>query len=258
MAAAAAKTGAIAFGGGGALPVTALAVRVTDSSVGPDRLDLILVDPTVSATLVAPYSTGQATLSVDRITGFNVNDYVQVSDLTTAVVVQVTGTVGGAAPVLNIVANVNPLPRAYAPGGYVFRSRQVSYYVDTPLGAQDPLLMMDPDGPYLAGAGQPLAEGVEDFQVALGFDNNGDGVITSLGAAANDDEWVFNVAGEVAPLNLNALRVVRITIVARTVAQSAGVRGTRPAVEDHAAAPAADGYSRRVLKSEVTVRNFNL
>lgn len=232
-----------------------LAVRLTDSSSGPDTLDLILVDTAVQATLMAGYATGQTTLTVSSTAGFAVGDLVQVCDLVTGVVLQVTAV---GASTLTVVANANPLPRSYVAGAWVFRSRQVRYYVDsTPYGAQDPLLMFDPDGPG-ARPGEPLAEGVEDFQVALGFDANGDGTIASNGAAAGDDEWIGNVAGEVQPASLATLRSARVTLVARTVAAVAGTRGTRPAVENRPGANAADGFSRRVLRSEITVRNFNL
>lgn len=256
MASAGARTGSIAFGNGA--PAQLLAVRVTNSNTGPDQLDLLSVDTSAQATLMAPLAAGQTTLSVSSSAGFNVGDLIQVSDLTTAMVMQVSATTGGATPSLSVNANGNPQPQTFAAGSYVFRSRAVRYYVDTTIyGPQDPLLMFDPDGPGPA-AGQPLAEGVEDFQVALGVDANGDGVLTNVGAAAGDDEWIFNVVGEAMPASLAQLRAVRVTVVARTVLPQAGTRGQRPGAEDHAGAAAADGYSRRVLRSEMTVRNFNL
>lgn len=253
MASAGSRSGTV-FLANGAQPQL-LAVRLTDNSATPDRLDLILVDPSAQATLMASYSTGQTTLSVSSTAGFAVGDLVQVSDLVTGVVVQVTAV---GATSLTIASNANPLPRAYPAGAWVFRSRQVTYFVDsTAYGAQNPLLMFDPDGPG-ARAAEPLAEGVEDFQVALGFDANSDGLISNNGAGAGDDEWIGNVAGEVAPATLTTFRSARITLVARTVLPGSGTRGSRPAVENHPAGSGADSYARRVLKSEITVRNFNL
>ena len=253
MAAAGARGGTVFFANG-AQPQL-LAVRVTDSSTGPDTLNLILVNPNAQGTLMAGYSTGQTNLSLSSTAGFGVGDLIQVSDLVNAVVLQVTA-VGGST--LTVVANANPLPRSFAAGAWVFGSRQVTYYVDSAaFGAQDPLLMFDPDGPG-ALPGQPLAEGVEDMQVALGFDTNANGILTNVGAAAGDDEWVHNVAGEVAPATLVALRAVRVTLVARTVQMGQGTRGTRPALEDRPGAGAPDAFARRVLKSEISVRNFNL
>ena len=257
MASAGAKSGTINFATGGTASL--LAVRVTDGNNAPDQLDIITIDPTAQGTLLTPYAAGATNLSVSSSAGFAVGDQVQVSDLITAVVVVVTGTANnGGNPGLQINANTNALPQTFPAGSYVFRTRAVSYYIDTTtFGAQDPLLMLDPDGPG-AQAGQPLAEGVEDLQVALGVDGSGDGLISSVGSAAGDDEWVGNVAGEVAPVNLTQLRSVRVTLVARTIMPTAGLRGQRPAAENHAGGLTADSFSRRVLRSELTVRNFNL
>ena len=56
--------------------------------------------------------------------------------------------------------------------------------------------MYDPAGFAGPQAAQPLAEGVEDLQLAFGFDFNSDGNLVNVGAGAGDDDWVGNVAGE--------------------------------------------------------------
>jgi hypothetical protein len=158
---------------------------------------------------------------------------------------------------VTVAAPQNPLPRAFGPGAWVFAARRVSYLVDTTtFGPADPVLALDPDGVDGPLPLQPLAEGVEDFQVALGFDLDGDGQLASVGAVAGDDEWIYNVAGEVAPPSLGALRAVRVTLVVRTTSPLAGLLGVRPAAEDHPGATTADAYPRRVLRSEIAVRNL--
>ena len=107
---------------------------------------------------------------------------------------------------------------------------------------------------------QPLAEGVEDLQVALGFDNNADGIITEVGAAGNDDEWTYNVversgSGEPGQLARGALHHRgqghrRPSAACRPFC--------RPKAEDRPAGTVADGFFRRVIRTEVAVRNFNL
>jgi prepilin-type N-terminal cleavage/methylation domain-containing protein len=254
MASAGARSGTLSQGSGA--PAQVQAVVVTDSTTGPDRLDLVLVDPKGFATALTAYDGTQGAITVDNTTNFNVGDTIQLSDFTVGALLQVTGIGAGS---LSLATPTNPLPRSYIPGNYVFRSRVVSYYVDTSFfGAQDPVLMIDPDGAGPQPA-QPLAEGIEDLQFALGFDFNNDGVISSVGVNPGDDEWVFNVAGETAPASLAQLRSVRVTLVARTTtAVGNATLGTRPAAEDHPGASAPDPYPRRVLHSEITVRNFNL
>jgi prepilin-type N-terminal cleavage/methylation domain-containing protein len=260
MASAGARGGAITFGSG--TPAQANAILVTDSATGADRIDLVLVDPTAQATTLAGFGAGQTTLTVDNTSNFQLGDSIQVGDLSTAVVLTVTGIgASGGTPTLTVAAPINPLPRIYPPGSYVFRSRSVSYYVDATLfgaAGQDPLLMYDPDGANGPIPPQPIAEGIEDLQIALGFDFNGDGQLTSIGAAPGDDEWLYNVAGENAPPTLAQLRSVRVTLVARTTSALTGTLGQRPAAEDRPAAQTADAFPRRVLHSEVAVRNLNL
>ena len=257
MAAAGAKSGTITFANG--TPTTTQAIVVTDSSTGPDKIDLVLVDPTAAATLLVSYGGVQTSMTVDNTTNFKAGDVIQLSDLTSATLLTVTGFgTNGSNPTITVTAPTNTLPKTYTPGSYVFRSRRVTYSIDTTtFGANDPLLMIDPDGPG-ALAAQPIAEGIEDLQIAMGFDLNADGNLVSVGAAAADDDWVYNVAAETAPATLALLRAVRVTLISRPSVMTAGQIGRRPAAEDHAIAGSTDSYPRRVLRSELTVRNFNL
>jgi prepilin-type N-terminal cleavage/methylation domain-containing protein len=257
MASAGSATGLVWFANGA--PASRPAVSVTDSTSGPDRLDLILIDPTAQATVVAPFAAAGTQIVVDSTANFRVGDLVELTDLSVATVYQVTGLgASGGSPALNVIAAGNALPQGYAAGSLVFRSKSISYFVDTlPFGNYDPVLEFDPDGAGPLPA-QPIAEGIEDLQVALGFDLNGDGALTQSGLVAGDDEWIYDVGGEVAPGSLVQLRSVRVTLIGRSTASDVGTRGLRPAVEDHPSASAGDAYPRRVLRSEVAVRNFNL
>jgi len=256
MASAGARSGAITMASGS--PAQVNAIVVTDSATAADRLDLMLIDPTAQATLLAAFGPGSTTLTVDNAASFHVGDSVQLSDLSVAVVLS---AIAVGATSLTVSAPTNPLPRTFPPGSYVFRSKSVSYYVDTTMfGAQgqDPVLMYDPDGAAGPLPPQPIAEGIEDLQVALGFDLAGTGVLTNVGKVPGDDSWVGNVAGETAPASLAQLRSVRLTLVARPSSTLPGPPSVRPAAEDHPAAAKADSFPRRVLHSEVAVRNFNL
>jgi len=108
-----------------------------------------------------------------------------------------------------------------------------------------------------------LAEGVEDFQIAYGFDGiNGqplDGTITEIGIGANDDEWVYNVAGDAWPADTSGLRAVRISVLLRTANRDPSYTGgTTGILEDHTWTSPLDGYRRRIIRLVENVRNLSL
>jgi prepilin-type N-terminal cleavage/methylation domain-containing protein len=120
----------------------------------------------------------------------------------------------------------------------------------------------DPDRPLLmmaSGVGggdptqydwQPIAEGVEDMQIAVHVDT--DDPPDQLG-----DEWVNSRdlrANETA-----RVRAVRISLVFRSTSPVPGwSSGRRPGLEDRPASPTNDGYIRRVLSTIIKVRNMPL
>jgi hypothetical protein len=237
-------------------------VVVTNSSTGPDTLDVYLIDATTRANVVAAVTPTSTAITVDSTAGFAVGDNIQLCDLASAVLVTITGFgTSGGYPTINIT-NPNTFPATvsvFSPGSYVFKARHATYAVSNFFGSS----AVDGNGNALTmnlnnGVGvQPLAEGIEDLQVALGFDNNGDGLITEVGTAAGDDEWVFNFTGETAPVNLTNLKAVRITLVAKSTQTDPGPQSAPPQAEDHPAGTA-DGFLRRTLRTEISVRNFNL
>jgi hypothetical protein len=142
----------------------------------------------------------------------------------------------------------------YAAGSLVIPVQRARFYIDTINGT--PSLMMDPDAEGPAGA-EPLAEGIEDLQIAVGVDTGAmDGTLVEVGAAANDDEWAYNVAGDTALTG--RIRAVRLSVIARAATELQG--GTpgflRPALEDHPGSSIWDAYRRRVLSSTVELRNL--
>jgi len=149
-------------------------------------------------------------------------------------------------------------------GSYIGQSAQSFTYSVDMTGALDPAECLNP--PCLeradnVGGVSVLAEGVEDFQVAYGFDGiNGkpvDGVITETGAAANDDEWVYNFAGDTWPVDISGLRTIRISLLLRTINRdSSYTEGTSGVLEDHPWNANLDGYRRRVIRFEESFRNL--
>jgi hypothetical protein len=115
-----------------------------------------------------------------------------------------------------------------------------------------PVLMMDPDGPNGPAAAEPLAEGVEDLQIALGIDVDGNGVIDPV------TEWSFDTAAHNALLTGPILEVKVVLVGRATTIVSGTATGTftRPAALDHPVAPGPDKFRRRVLESTIELRNM--
>ncbi len=137
-------------------------------------------------------------------------------------------------------------------GGTLVVLRQITYTVDLS-SPSEPVLRRNLNN----GAGaQPLANYIEDIQVSLGYDRNGDGIISEFGGTANDDETVYNVPGEnnetEAPTNL---RTVKIILVGRTRLQDPEVKGFLPAILDRAEG-GADGYRRKTRGARTQIRNL--
>ncbi len=205
---------------------------------------------------------GTTALTVDSTGGLKVGDNVELTNLTNAVLLPVTGFgTNGSYPTIQVAALPSSSPSFSAAAGcvYAFRSRHVRYavnpsYFSASASGNPSMLTMDL---YDGNGPQPLAEGIEDMQIALGFDNNRDGNIVEVGSAPNDDEWVFNVAGETMPATLANLKVVRITLVAKSTQLEPELVSQRPAAEDHPIG-SNDGFFRRVIRTVVSVRNFNI
>lgn len=95
--------------------------------------------------------------------------------------------------------------------------------------------------------GQTLVEDIEDLQFAFGLDTTGDGDV---------DFWRSDA--DLTDTEKDQVRLVRISILGRTSREHRGFSGSRPALEDHGAAIANDGYRRKPLTVTVKVRNLGL
>lgn len=210
----------------------------------------------IVTTLQTTYLSG-TTLSVVDASQFSIGDNVLVSNLSQGHLFKITGVSTASNP--NTLTIQSPcsgvtLPAAgYPAGALVIRARHSVFSIGSVDG--NPALMMDADEGSNVYSADPLADGVEDLQVAVGIDGGADGVSESSNGTG--DEWYFNASGETLPAS-GTWRAVRITLVARTSTQLGGGQGAtifnRPQVEDHAAG-AADAYRRRVLRSMIEIRN---
>ncbi len=238
-------------------------IRVTNSDVGPDELEVIHASGGGFTSLRGPYDAGSTQMVVLDASELAVGDYVLVTNLEDGHLVQITGlTQGGSDWTIDTDPSPNTTCPAvvFPPGGYkagdlVIRARLSHFYVTTL--DTTPTLMMDPDGRDGPEGPEPLAQGIEDFQVAVGVDTNDDGTVFEDGSAA--DEWFYNAAADLDPPALSATpwRAVRVSIVARSVAETTiYATNLRPRVEDHPVATAPDVYRRRVLSATIEVRNL--
>ncbi len=139
----------------------------------------------------------------------------------------------------------------YPIGTLAIRAQALRFYIDPNFDGLGPMLMMEtPDGVQ-----EPIAEGVEDMQIALGREDEipSDG-LQDVGAGVGDDDWIFNFPGETD--TLADLRAVRITLTVRGRKKLTGAPlPGRPAVEDRAAG-VGDNYRRRTLTSIIEIRNL--
>ena len=253
--------------GGSGIP-SAAAVGVTDSSTGADSFRLLIPDSTIcpppkpQVIPVVTYngsaanmflSSGSTCSTMDSKIGIAVTadglNYrtIQITQVTTA------NDKVNFSPGLSPLNSPGGLGADYT-GGTLVLLRQVDYAIDLSDPAKPVLTRNLNDG---SGA-QPLANYIEDMQVSLGYDRNSDGILTEVGTAANDDEWIFNVTGESnaleAPTNLREMKIV---LVGRTRLPNAKFKGVRPAILDRGQG-ATDGYHRKIRETKIQIRNLGV
>lgn len=237
------------------------ALKVVNNTGAPDELYAVFASGSVVTTSVTPYDSGDTAMDLIDGSEIGVGDTLLVTNYTKGHLLTVTGK-----PSVNQVqlasvtcsTGTSAFPTGdYPAGSVIVRAMRAHFYIaDDGTLPTIPTLYMDPDaeGPL---DGEPLAEGIEDMQIAIAIDQDGNG-ITDLGDTT--DEWIYNAAGDAvpaAPLPVGTIRALRITLIARAAGQVTGV-GTffRPAAEDHAAGTVPDAYRRRVLTSVIEVRNL--
>ena len=127
----------------------------------------------------------------------------------------------------------------------------VAFRVDT-TDPRRPLLMMaagQAGGDPRRYQWQPVAEGVEDLQIAVHLD-------TSDPPDGRGDIWVNS--RDLRTNELDRVREVRLSLVVRSTSPVTGwTSGRRPALEDRRQGPQ-DGYVRRTITTVVQLRNLPL
>ncbi|HEY3807556.1 MAG TPA: PilW family protein [Kofleriaceae bacterium] len=223
---------------------------------GWDSLDVIYASGAVVTSSRGVYTSGTTSLDITDASQLAIGDSIVISNTSQGTLTTITGISGNTLTLANQCTGSGGLllpSGGYPAGSLVIRAQHATFTLDAIDGV--PTLMMDPDGNG-PQAPQPLAEGIEDMQIALGVDRFGSGYLTEVGTAADDDDWVGNFPGDTQ--NAGVVRAVRISLVARTTSGLVGNLNQyyRPAVEDHSASTTPDQYRRRVLKTIVEIRNM--
>ncbi len=244
------------------------AIEVTNSTSGPDELDVFYASGGIVTSLSSTFTVASSTsVPVVDSSQFQAGDYVVVTNLEFGLLMKVDAVVGNTLTISSrcsgLASMTTPPPATFAGGSIVVRAQHAHFEILT--GSDGiPTLWMDPDGEPVSGIGgagsaEPLAENIEDMQIAVGVDADGVDGIEEGSAATNTDEWHYNISTDSAPTVGTAIRAVRVTLVARTAQTQFGNTSTsfyfRPKAEDRAQG-AADSYRRRTLRTTVELRNI--
>ena len=234
------------------------ALNVTNSTAGPDTLTLLYASGAAVTATLAPYGAGITSLPVGDASQLSAGDMILISNLSQAHTVTVTAVNYGTNTLTlagQACGSINwPGGGTYPTYSTVVRVKRATFSIvaNTPgIVPADgiPVLMFDPDGAGPAAA-EPLAEGVEDMQVALGVDVNGNGVIDA-------GEWAFDTAGHGALTG--PILSAKIVLVSRATTIVEGGNATpfqEPVALDHQAPlNGPDVWRRRVLEATIEIRN---
>lgn len=145
---------------------------------------------------------------------------------------------------------VTPTDLVYEAGSFIVRAVHVEYAIDD-VTYNVPFLTIDPDGPNNPTLdAEPVAEGVEDLQIAVAADTTDDQL--------NNSTWFYDGVGGVAPLlSTGQWRALRITVIGRSTRDTdERASYSRPTAEDHLADGATDVHRRRAFSTTVELRNF--
>lgn len=228
------------------------AMAVVNSQTGPDELTLVFSYGSIVTSSMSSFDP-LASTSIDVVdaTGLQPGDLILVSSFTHGHLVTLTSVAGNTLG-FSLVCTTPTLTSTHPAGALVIRVARARFYVADLDGI--PALWMDADaeGP---GAAEPMAEGIEDFQVAIGFDTSGDGNLTET-ANGQGDEWTFNDPASPETIPAGSPRAIKLALLARSVGPTTGVATfLPPALGDRPAGTTADNFRRRVLTSTVDIRN---
>jgi prepilin-type N-terminal cleavage/methylation domain-containing protein len=236
---------------------TAGAISFVDNTTAPDELTIVYASGGVVSTThsVVDGSSTSITIPTEHVAQFAVGDYVLVTDGAQGTLVAVTSVGTDALGIAPTCTTAFP-GAGYPAGSMLIRAQRARFVIEDLDGI--PTLKLYANG--ATSDAEPVAEGVEDLQVALGVDADGDGAVTgdilAYGTGTTSDEWIGNASGDVLPAG--AIRAVHVVLVSR---DTSPLRGTASFYEpadalNHTGSTTADNFRRRMLNSTVEIRNL--
>jgi len=152
------------------------AFRIVPGADGPDELEVVHASGAVVTSLRQPFTADSTALVVADAGALAVDDLVVVSNLTRGHVAKITNIqqVDGEWRLATTAPSACSDPGfpggGYPQGSLIVRARISRFFIGEFLGV--PTLMVDTDGDGPVEA-EPLADGIEDLQVAVGIDIDG-------------------------------------------------------------------------------------
>jgi len=226
------------YGLANVLPTDLVPLVVTNSTTGPDSLTIRGNFDDI--TTYAPGVIGVAspgTIVVDDATGFQKYDYIVIADAQNPAhteAAQIIAVPSGNNLTVDGVVNAHPA------NCLIHDIRQKSFSVN---GNHELILALQDPANINGTISHLVAENVEDLQFGYGLDNDFNGY---------RDSWTEN------PSAVTNVASIEINLLVRTPKEdSHWVSGLRPTLRDHPGAFVGtnDGYRRRILRKEITVRN---
>lgn len=233
-------------------------LTVENQTSGPDSLDMIFASGGVVTSLRSTFDAGSLssiTVTPAGAEQLREGDTLLITDSSQGHLVRIASAPGSVNATTGVIT-LEPIgctpafASAYTPGALVIRAMRARFFIG-PFDGSPLALLMDPDPANNSTADvEPLADHVEDMQIALGVDENANGTI-------DNTEWYFGGAAA-PPTTDRLLRAVRITLVARASQELVGGADTffRPGVEDRGASTVPDRFRRRVLSTTIEIRNL--
>jgi len=243
---------------------TLTGINVVNQTAEPDSLQIVYGSGAVITSIREVFDQDSTEMTVLDGSGLKAGDQVLITDFDNRghimAVTDVTDNGGDFTLALasspGSMCSPSPPDFSYPVLSTVIKAQVAEFSIDD--SGDVPVLMMDRDG---AGAEdpEPVAEGIEDLQIAIGVDENGDGEV-SEDAPDGVDEWFYNHVDDIDPalaITARPYRALRITVVARSTDETtAKPTSIRPKAEDHDAASQPDVYRRRSLSTRIEIRNL--
>jgi len=230
-------------------------LTATNSAVGPDQITILGGTLSTDRKLQRSVDRAASTLVLTDVSGIGVNSVIGVGLTYSGVVTAVNV---GSKTVTVSTTNPTGATNMYYPGEYlqdgvtkntaetpapVRLLTATRYQINSSIAARPVLEQVT------QGTTEPIAEDIEDMQIAYGVDRNNNRIIEA-------GEWTYTPTAN----EINKIRLVRVTIVARTAQPDpllVNVPQTVPFIEDRPERVVNDGFRRYILTRIIKTKNLD-